>query len=423
LAAFVVFGVYQSSRVRTLRAAAGSASGDSYILCAALKKVVERHNSNVRIDVVETGGTVENLRMLETKTADIAVAQADVTPGPSAQSVAVLFDDTFQLLVHEASSIHNFADLRGKRIALARSGGQFDSFVRVADHFNLREEDFVFVGATDALADQAFLSRGADALFRIRALGNPAIQRLAGARAVRFLPITQAAAMKIRYPAFQPALIPAGAYFGEPPNPPADVPAIAIHRMLLARAGADEEAIREATAVLLEQRQEIAQEIPNEVSVVRLLVSQIRRFDPRSDFGPGLHRGAASYYDKDKPSFLRANADYIGLMLSVVVMLGSWIWQLKNWMTRQQKNVGDEYTSRVIQLMTDAQSAESPMALDALKMNLLATLTSAVHDLDADKISEASFQSFRDVLQIVLEVIRERREMLATRRNILSIDE
>lgn len=377
----------------------------------------------MRIAVVETGGTVENLRMLEAKTADIAVAQADVTPGPSAQSVAVLFDDTFQLLVHEASPIRNFADLRGKRIALARSGGQFDSFVRVADHFNLREDDFIFVGATDALADQAFLNGGADALFRIRALGNPAIQRLVGAGAIRFLPIFQAAAMKIRYPAFQPALIPAGAYFGEPPIPPMDVPAIAIHRMLLARAGADEETIREVTAVLLEQRQEIAQEIPDQVSVVRLLVAQIRRFDTHSDFGPGLHRGAAGYYDKDKPSFLKANADYIGLMLSVVVMIGSWIWQLKSWITRQQKNAGDEYTSRITQLMMDAQSAESATALDALKTDLLATLTSAVRDLDADKLSEESFQSFRDVLQIVLEVIRERREILVSRQNFSRSDD
>jgi hypothetical protein len=102
---------------------------------------------------------------------------------------------------------------------------------------------------------------------------------------------------------------------------------------------------------------------------------------------------------------------------SVVVMLGSWIWQLKSWMTRQQKNAGDAYTSRVMQTMMDAQSAESPTALDALKTDLLATLTSAVSDLDADKLSEESFQSFRDVLQIVLQVIRERREILLSRRN------
>jgi hypothetical protein len=182
--------------------------------------------------------------------------------------------------------------------------------------------------------------------------------------------------------------------------------------MLMARDGTDEEAVREVTKALLEQRQEIAQAIPDQVSVVRLLVGQIRRFDIRSDYGPGLHRGSASYYDKDKPSFLRANADYVGLILSVVVMIGSWIWQLKNWMSRQQKNAGDAYTSRVMQLLTDAQSAESPRAMDLVKAELLATLTSAVRDLDAAKLSEESFQSFRDVLQIVLGLVRERREML-----------
>jgi uncharacterized protein len=104
-------------------------------------------------------------------------------------------------------------------------------------------------------------------------------------------------------------------------------------------------------------------------------------------------------------------------MLSVVVMMGSWIWQLKNWMTRQQKNAGDEYTNRIMQLMTDAQSAESPVVLDALKTDLLATLTSAVRDLDADKLSEESFQSFRDVLRIVFDVIRERREILVNGSN------
>ncbi len=419
LIAFLGAGVYQSSRVRILRAAAGSSNGDSYILLSALKKVVERHSSKVRIEVIETGGTVENLHMLEERNADLAVAQADVTPGPSAQSVAVLFDDTFQLLVHEASPIGHFVDLRGKRIALARSGGQFDSFMRVANHYGLREDDFAFVGATDALADQAFLSGGAEALFRVRALGNPAIQHLAGAGATRFIPISQAEAMKIRYPAFQPGVIPTGAYSGEPPIPPADVPSIAIHRMLMARDGADEEAVRQVTQVLLEQRQEIAQAIPDQLGVVRLLVGQIRRFDIRFDFGPGLHRGAASYYDKDKPSFLRANADYLGLMLSVAVMVGSWIWQLKNWMSWQQKNAGDAYTSRVVQLMTDAQSAESPKALDLVKAELLATLTAAVRDLDADKLSEESFQSFRDVLQTVLGLVRERREMLESHGNYL----
>jgi TRAP-type uncharacterized transport system substrate-binding protein len=80
--------------------------------------------------------------LLEVGRAQLATAQADVVPGPSARVLAVLYDDTFQLLVRKDSSTKSFADLRGKRFALVKSGGQFQSFLRVAQHFDLHESDF-----------------------------------------------------------------------------------------------------------------------------------------------------------------------------------------------------------------------------------------------------------------------------------------
>ncbi len=65
----------------------------------ALKTVVERHYPRIHITLLETGGTVENLQMLEDGRAQMATAQADILPGPRARAVAVLYDDTFQLLV------------------------------------------------------------------------------------------------------------------------------------------------------------------------------------------------------------------------------------------------------------------------------------------------------------------------------------
>jgi hypothetical protein len=40
-------------------------------------------------------------------------------------------------------------------------------------------------------------------------------------------------------------------------------------------------------------------------------------------------------------------------------------------------------------------------------------VTAAVPDLDADKLSEESFQSFRAILHMALEVAKERRDALA----------
>ncbi len=409
------------SRTEHLTLAAGASSGESYILGHALKTVVERHFPKIRITLLETGGTVENLRMLEDGRAQLATAQSDILPGPKARSLAVLYDDTFQLLVPKNSQLQNFLDLRGRRIALAQAGGQFQSFLHVAEHFGLHQADFQFVGASDESAFDAFLNGRADAIFRVRAIGDPSIEQLAQSGKVRFLPIEHAAAMKIRYPAFEAALIPIGAYLGNPPVPAQDFPTVAVERSLLARDNANAAAIRVITGVLIERRQEIMEEIPASMTEVRLLVVQARRPHPQSGLGPALHPGALSFYDKDKPSFLLAHADYVGLIMTAGLMAGSWIWELKRWMQRQQKNQADQYSKRVVALISGVQEMNSLPPLEETWGELLKILSQAVHDLDADKLSEESFNSFRVILQIGMEVTKERRALLMSAASAASV--
>lgn len=412
LIAGVTVVLWQGSRTQQLTLAAGASSGESYILGSALKAVVERHYPKIRIALLETGGTAENLRMLEDGRAQLATAQADVAAGPHARSIAVLYDDAFQLLAPVDSPLQKVVDLRGKRIALAQTGGQFQSFLRVAEHFGLSQADFQFVGANDADADNAFLSGRADAIFHVRALGNPSIRQLVRTGKIRFLPIEHAAAMKINHPAFEPAVIPEGAYMGHPPVPAQDLPTVAVHRTLLARDSANEEAIRAVTEVLLDRRQELMEEIPAQLTEVRLLLVQTRRPELQTGTGPALHAGALDFYNKDKPSFLLAHSDYVGLFITVGLMIGSWLWELKRWMQRQQKNAADEYGNRAMALITAAQDAQSTSTLDEISHDLLRILGEAVHALDADKISEESFNSFRAILQIGMEVTRDRRTAL-----------
>src|SRR5271165_5534685 len=98
LIGFIASAIHEDSRIHHLTLAAGSKTGESYILGNALRTVVERHNPRIRIELLETGGTAENLRMLEHGEAEFATAQADVPTGPSARLVALLYDDTFQIL-------------------------------------------------------------------------------------------------------------------------------------------------------------------------------------------------------------------------------------------------------------------------------------------------------------------------------------
>ncbi len=187
-----------------------------------------------------------------------------------------------------------------------------------------------------------------------------------------------------------------------------------MHRTLLARDSANQAAVRAITQVLSERRQEIMQEIPDKFAEVRLLLAQVRRPETQAGLGPPPHPGAVSFYDKDKPSFLQANADYVGLMLTLGLMVASWIWELKRWMQRQQKNAADLYSNRAVALMASAQEASSLASLEDIWRDLLSVLAEAVQDLDTDKLSEESFNSFRSILQIAMDVTRDRRAILTT---------
>ena len=408
------FAVVQSSKTQYLTMAAGSRSGESYLIGSALKRVVERHYPKIRLTVRETGGTVESVRMLSAGQVQLAAAQADVLPGPEARIVAVLYDDEFQLLVGKNSTIKSLADLRGERIALAKTGGQFRSFLRAAEHFGLREDDFQFVGSNDEAADEAFLAGRADAIFRVRALGNPAIQRLVRAGGVRLVPIEQAAAMAIREPAFEVGQIPEGAYSGSPAVPAQDLPTVKVRRTLLARDDAGADAIRAITEALIDRREEIMREIPAEMAEVRLLLAQVRQPAIQTGLGPPVHAGARGFYEKDKPSFLVSHADYVGLLLTVGLMAASWIWELKRWMENKQKRAADQYSDKVVGLISEAQQVGSVAELDNIWRTLVAILAEAVRDLDADKLSEESFHSFRSILQIGMDVVRDRRVILGS---------
>lgn len=53
-------------------------------------------------------------------------------------------------------------------------------------------------------------------------------------------------------------------------------------------------------------------------------------------------------------------------------------------------------------------------ALEEIRGELLGILTAAVADLNSDRLSEESFDSFRTILQLGLEVVRDSRSVLET---------
>jgi uncharacterized protein len=404
LVAVVIGKVIADKRTYQLTLAAGSASGESYSLSKAIEAVVEAEHPRIQINVIESSGTQDNLDRLDKNQAQLATAQADVAAGPQVRTIAILYSDNFQLIVPQASPIKQFIDLKGKRIGLQTKGGQYKSFLEVANHFGLAESDFTFIGNSDQEADQAFRDGQADAIFRVRAIGNPSIATLIQRYNGRLVPIEQAQAMRLKVPAFEPNRLPRGAYQGsQPVVPAADLETIAVQRLLVARSTVPPDVIQAITRVLNEHRRELMAAIPDGHPEISPLVASIAQPSVTGGTGMPLHPGAADYYNRNNPSFIQENADYVGLLLTLVLLLGSWGWELKNWLEHSRKNLADEYVGKVIDLMKSVQNKQlDPKdALDAIDR----TFGEAANALVDEGISQESFRTFNEAYKTVREVI------------------
>jgi TRAP transporter TAXI family solute receptor len=403
----LVWTLLEQSRTYKLTLAAGSRDGESYILSKAIEQVVEAEHPHIQIEVVETEGTSANIKQLESGAAQLATAQADVPAGPRSRLVVGLYSDSFQLIVKENSSIRQFSDLAGKRIGLWRKGGQYRSFLEVASHYGFTANDFTFVGTNQEESNNAFRQNQVEAIFRVRALGNPSILEMVQKYRGRLVPIEQAAAMRLKYPAFEPSEIPRGAYRGSNPTvPDADLPTISVQRTLLASSKLDAQVVQDITETLDTQRQDLAKSIPDQFADVRPLVASIK--PPEITGGTGIppHPGAIAYFDRDKPSFIQEYADFVGLLLTLTLLLGSWLWQLKSWLERRQKNEADSHIGAAIELMTQVQNKQTApeVALDELDK----IFAQAADDLIQEKISQESFRTLSEAYKAVRDVIEHK---------------
>lgn len=213
--------------------------------------------------------------------------------------------------------------------------------------------------------------------------------------------------MRIKYPAFEPAVIPRGAYRGNNPAVPnTELSTIAVQRLLLASNQVDPQMIREITEILEQYRREIREAIPAEFADVRPLVASISKPSATGGTGIPLHEGAIAYYERNEPSFIQENADFLALILTVILLLGSWFWELKAWLKRRQKDEADCHIEAAIRLMTDVQNNQRHPE-DALN-ELDHIFAQAASDLVAERISQESFRTLSEAYKAVRDVIEHK---------------
>jgi uncharacterized protein len=413
-----IYFVYDNAQAHNLTLAAGSPNGESYQLSQAIAQVINTNRRNLRIKVISTCGSAQNLALMEAGQVQLATTQADMPAGAAARTIAVLYKDLFQLVVKKNSGLANLADLAGHIITAQADSGEVRSLLAVAQHYSIRPLNLQSIPCQPPLDNSfdAFEQNQADAVFRVRTLGNQyvtqAIQNWQG----QLVPIAQAQAMQISNPAFEYAQIPRGAYQGEPPIPARDLPTVAVQRLLLASKKLSPKIVRQITQILDEHRRDIADQIPAEQAELRPLVANFSRPSTSSGTGIPLHRGALDYYDRNKPtffSFLLENGSTIVTVGTPIVAFLLWLWNQFRERVQKRRDRAEEYISLAIQQMAEEATTEPAIRqqlLYAKQAELEKVFNQAASALVTNNISQESFRTFNEAYKTTREVLERRME-------------
>ena len=210
--------------------ATGSKSGVYYPIGEALDQILKQAYSDKSFSIVETAGSIENIRMLKDGKADLALVQNDISYYAAngeamfagekitgLSGIATLFPEIVQIIVRKETGIASLADLEGKKIAVGnKNSGTFYNAQQILSIAQIWSKiDQQYVGAAEAM--QLITEGKIDGFIFTSGLPNPSIIELAKKVEISLLPIEPDLVQKLvsEYSFYFPSTIPANQYPGQ----------------------------------------------------------------------------------------------------------------------------------------------------------------------------------------------------------------
>lgn len=207
-AVFATAGQVGSADAQTRVVMAGSSSGGTaHLYFAALAPLLNKHIPGMEASA-RSGGSTENVVLLERGTAQIAGASpgdAEKVLGKDGmaktriRSLFTMFNIPYHVLVPKNSPIQSFTDLKGKRLSIGiKAGGEANLFLRMVGLFDMKEGDFKldYLGKGESM--NAYKDGVLDAFAFLCPLPCPVVTELAThPRGARLVPMSAAEVAKI----------------------------------------------------------------------------------------------------------------------------------------------------------------------------------------------------------------------------------
>ena len=304
LVALVAFFILSFSNVAFgantfLNMGTAGVAGLYYPVGAAMCKIWNTNIPGMKANVQSTGGTVQNLQLMTKGEAELAFTDGSYydayngtgpykdKPHSFLRALVTVYAEPINILVAKSSGIKEFADLKGKRVAVGAVGSGSEVIARAM----LKiagidpDKDIEAHNLTVAEAARAFGDRQIDACIISAAIGTAGITEATTMGLVDLIGLPADMVKKIGelYPYYVPFDLPAGSYKGQDKS----VPVFSSWNIVCIHEGVDTETVYKMTKLLYENKQAIVNVTPRlEAMDVKNLPHVLIPFHP----------GAEKYY-------------------------------------------------------------------------------------------------------------------------------
>jgi TRAP transporter TAXI family solute receptor len=398
----------------TLRIAVGPAGSDDDTLVRAMVAAFDGEDSPVRLTAVATDGQLQNITLLKSGQADLAVTRGDLELPASARSVAILRRNVLVLwsaprskAAKAAPRVKEITDLAGHRLGVIGTSAVNVSLLRVVLQESGVSPDKVTMMqfGTKQIAEM-IADSSLDAFAMVGPFDDKSITEAIAATArqrgePRFIPIDVSEAIAERHPLYESEEIPTGAFATSPQRPDDKIETVGINHLIIARAALSDDTVGAFTRQLFAAKPLLARTTPS--------AQKIQKPDTDKDAALPAHPGAAAYIDGTERSFLDKYSDYLWGAVLLLSALGSVAAWLRHYLKRDERKETTEHRERLLAAITAARGAKSIGDLDGMQYEADDILRETLAWYDDGAIEDRDLAALHLLLTQLHEAIAQRR--------------
>jgi TRAP-type uncharacterized transport system substrate-binding protein len=305
-----LFGYRYYTHPRTLTVAVGSIDGEASKAMSAIASRLVTDNASVRLKVIDSGTALEAAKAFAAGQADLAVVRGDVGDLSQAGAVVIVAHMVVLIIAPPGSSISSIDGLKNRTVGVI--GG--DANGRLVDVLSkeyglVRAKVFKDINLADAR--HALQSKEVSALLIVIPLSEKYLSLVRGffQQGPKQLPvligIDSAGAIAQAERAYESFDVPKGTLRGSPPVPDDDLTTLRTSLFLVANKKLGNDLVTTLTQTIMNVRRELLVEQP--------IFAQIAAPSTDADAYPGLHPGAAAFYNGNQQSFMDEYGNWIYL--------------------------------------------------------------------------------------------------------------